>query len=94
VTDLKKFFEPKSVAVVGASKKPDKLSTAIMRNIINSGYQGTIIPINPKETEIMGYTCYPSIAAIPGDLDLALMVVPAARAPSTIASFPCMRRPI
>jgi acetyl coenzyme A synthetase (ADP forming)-like protein len=79
VTDLKKFFEPKSVAVVGASKKPDKLSTAIMRNIINSGYQGTIIPINPKETEIMGYTCYPSIAAIPGDLDLALMVVPAAK---------------
>lgn len=79
MADLTSFFRPNSVAVVGASKTPGKISNAIMRNIINSGYQGAIYPVNPREKEIEGLACYASVTDIPGQVDMAVMVVPAAK---------------
>lgn len=79
MADLTTFFRPKSVAVVGASKTPGKISNAIMRNIIESGYQGAIYPVNPRADEIEGHACYPTVTDIPGEIDTAVMVVPAAK---------------
>lgn len=79
MADLTTFFQPKSVAVVGASKTPGKISNAIMRNIIESGYQGAIYPVNPRADEIEGLVCYPTVTDIPGEVDTAVMVVPAAK---------------
>jgi len=73
---LEAFFEPQSVAVIGASRDTTKLGYGILRNIIESGFQGAIYPINPKANEIMGLQAYPSVLAVPGPIDLAVIVVP------------------
>ncbi|MHB8156227.1 MAG: acetate--CoA ligase alpha subunit [Desulfocucumaceae bacterium] len=77
---LNNFFNPKSVAVVGASKTPGKIGNAIVKNLKDSGYPRDIYPINPREEEIEGLKCYPDIAAIGKNIDLAVISVPAAGA--------------
>lgn len=79
MAELTSFFNPKSVAIIGASKKPDKIGNAIVKNMIDCGYRGNIYPINPKEIEIEGLSCYPSVGKTPGPVDLAVMSVPAAK---------------
>ncbi len=75
---LEEFFHPKSVAVVGASTSPGKLGYAVLENLIDGGYidVGTIYPINPKADEILGQKAYPSVLDVPGDIDLAAVVIP------------------
>ncbi len=70
------FFKPKSVAVVGASGTPGKLGYVIIKNIANSDFSGQVYPVNPKADEILGYKVYPSVSAIPGDVDLVITVLP------------------
>lgn len=77
MAELVSLFKPSSIAVVGASKTPGKIGNAIIRNLLNSGYQGTIYPVNPKDKEIEGLTCYPGVAEIPGKVDTAVISVPA-----------------
>ena len=74
---LESLLNPQSVAVVGASTNPTKLGYLILDNIIKYGYQGQIHPINPKAKEILEHTCYPSVASVPGPVDMAVIVVPA-----------------
>jgi acetyltransferase len=71
------FFNPSSVAVVGASRKPGKVGHEIVRNILNSGYKGAVYPINPEASEILGLKCFPSLVDVPGPIDLAIVAVPA-----------------
>ncbi len=71
------LFTPKQIAVIGASKSPQKIGYAIIDNIIKSGYQGKVYPVNPKEKEIAGLKCYPAIGEIPEKVDLAVLSVPA-----------------
>lgn len=73
------FTQPKSLAVVGASNTPGKIGYAVVNNLITSGYKGNVFPINPKEKEILGLTCYASFAEIPGDVETAIFAVPAKR---------------
>lgn len=75
---LEEFFDPKSVAVVGASSSPGKLGYAVLDNLVNGGYAevGKIYPINPKADEILGQKVYPSVLDVPGEIDLAVMVIP------------------
>ncbi|MFY9541827.1 MAG: CoA-binding protein, partial [Dethiobacteria bacterium] len=77
MSDLSFLFNPKQVAVIGASASPQKIGYAIVSNLIKSGYQGKICPINPKEKEILGLPCYPSIGKVEGQVDLAVISVPA-----------------
>jgi acetyl coenzyme A synthetase (ADP forming)-like protein len=70
------FFNPRAVAIVGASREPGKLGHSILRNVIQHGYRGAIYPINPKADQILGVTCYPSISLAPGPVDLAVIVIP------------------
>lgn len=73
---LDMFFNPCSVAIVGASENPMKLGNRILANVINGGYKGQIYPINPTAKEILGYPCYPSVVSVPGSIELAVIVVP------------------
>jgi acetate---CoA ligase (ADP-forming) len=70
------FFKPRSVAVIGATPNPLKGGNAIIKNLI-TGFKGKIYPVNPKYQQIEGLVCYPSIADIPGTVDLAIVFVPA-----------------
>jgi acetyltransferase len=74
---LRNFFCPGSVAVIGASREEEKVGHIILDNIINSGYKGKLFPVNPKADEIHGIKCYPSVLNVPGDIDLAIIVIPA-----------------
>ena len=75
---LHTFFEPDSVAIVGASTKPGKVGHDILRNMVTGGFQGEVYPVNPHAEEILGKKCYPRVTAIEGSVDLAVIVVPAA----------------
>ena len=75
---LKAFFEPASIAVIGASSIPAKLGHAVLKNIVEGGYprHGKIYPINTKAREILGYPAYPTVLAVPEPIDLAVIVIP------------------
>jgi len=74
---VKVFFEPKSVAVVGASRAPGKIGNTILKNLLTLKYQGQVFPINPNASEISGLKTYPSVAEIPHPVDLAVIAIPA-----------------
>ncbi|MCS7112165.1 MAG: acetate--CoA ligase [Ignisphaera sp.] len=71
------LFRPRSLAIVGASREPGKVGHAILKNVINSGFQGKVYPINPKAEEVLGIKAYKSVLDVPDDIDLAVIVVPA-----------------
>jgi acyl-CoA synthetase (NDP forming) len=82
--ELDFFFNPRSIAVVGASDKPGKLSSTIIDSLLGSGYQGRIYPVNPKYQTIRSIKCYPSIIDIEGGVDLAVFAVPAPVVPGLL----------
>jgi len=73
---LDMFFNPKAVAVIGASRDPAKLGYGVLNNILNSGYPGQTYPINPKSAEVLGLECYKSVLDVPGPVDMAIIVIP------------------
>lgn len=79
MSTLEFFFKPKQVAVIGASRSPQKIGHAILRNIVTSGFRGRIYPVNPREKEIEGIKCYPEIGKVGSPVDLAVVSVPAER---------------
>jgi acetyltransferase len=85
--DLKAFFEPTSVALIGASSKPGKLGHAVLKNLVEGGYarQGKVFPINPKATEILGLKAYPTVLDVPEPIDLAVIIVPYPFVPAVLA---------
>ncbi len=74
---LDAFFQPKSVAVIGASTRRGSLGREILHNIIEYEFNGKLFPVNPKAEFIHSIKCYPSVLAIPDEVDLAIVVVPA-----------------
>jgi len=71
------LLRPKAVAVIGASSVEGKIGYTVVKNLIDSKYEGAIYPINPKSDEILGLKAYPSVLDVPGDIDAAAVVVPA-----------------
>lgn len=65
MSELAGLFNPKSIAIIGASKSPGKIGNVIVKNMIDCGYKGKIIPVNPKESTIEGLQCYPDVNKIP-----------------------------
>jgi acetyltransferase len=78
------FLAPDSIAIVGASADPTKRGYKAMVGLIKDGYPGKVYPINPKADLILGVKAYPSLAAIPGPIDLALVCTPAATVPGVL----------
>jgi len=75
--NLKNFFDPSSVAIIGASHNSEKFGYIVMDNFVRESFDGAIFPVNPDTTPIMGKQVYPSVKAIPDKVDLAVVVVPA-----------------
>lgn len=73
---LDNFFNPQTIAVIGASRTSGKVGHDILKNLIQYGYQGAIYPINPEAPEILGLKAYPSILDVPGQIGLAVIAVP------------------
>jgi len=76
VNSLKPFFEPESVAVIGASRIPGKGGYNIIENLLRLGYQGRIYPVNPRAEEILGMTAFHDMSNIPETPELAIIVLP------------------
>ena len=81
---LEYMFRPKSVAIIGASRKPGKIGHEILRNLIEYKYPGKIYPVNPSAEEILGLKCYKSVIEIPDEVDLAVVSVPAKLVPTIL----------
>jgi acetyltransferase len=75
--NLENFFNPSSIAVVGASGESGKIGDVIARNLLELGYAGKVFFVNPKHEEILGQKCYKSILEIEENIDLAIIVIPA-----------------
>ncbi len=88
---LDTFFNPKSVAIIGASRNPEKIGHVFLNNLLETGYKGKVYPVNPKTTSIKGLRCYPSIAeavkANKKPIDLAVISIPTE--PSIVVTDNC-----
>ena len=76
-TSIRPFFEPRAVAVVGASRSRTKIGGQMFRNLQSEGFQGPLYPVNPSASEVEGVKAYSTVTEIPGPVDLAVITVPA-----------------
>src|SRR5262245_62687473 len=74
---MQRIFHPKAVAVIGASAETGKIGNSMMKNLINGGYKGQIVPVHPKAADILGLKAYKSVLDYPGEIDVAVFAVPA-----------------
>ncbi len=79
---LESFFNPKSVAIVGASRQKSKVGYEILANMMGAGYKGEIYPVNPQADTIEGFKCYPDLKSIKKVPELVIIVVPAKIVPA------------
>lgn len=82
---LGEFFAPRSVAVVGASRDPNKVGHAVLANLLDGGFAGPVHPVNPSASELLGRKAFASLSDIPEPVDLAVIVVPPRSAIETVA---------
>jgi acetyltransferase len=75
-SDLTSLFYPKSIAVVGVSSDPRKLSSIFFTNLIDAGYKGELFPVNPKYENLFGYQCYKSVSSIPNEVEQVAILIP------------------
>jgi acyl-CoA synthetase (NDP forming) len=81
---MARLFEPRSVAVIGASRERGKIGGEILHNLLATGFNGPVYPVNRSAPEIEGTRCYARLADIDGPVDLAVISVPAAAVPAAI----------
>ena len=81
---MDKFFEPRSVCVIGASATPGKPGNVVIRNMRDAGFEGDVYLVNPRGGEIEGYKVYPSIGDLPDGIDQAVVTLPAAATPDIV----------
>lgn len=82
---LDAIFAPRNVAVIGATEKEDSVGRTLLWNLIRNPFGGTVFPVNPKRTNVLGIRAYPSITDVPDEVDLAVIVTPAPTVPGVIA---------
>src|SRR5208282_4911658 len=73
------------IAVIGASQEQGSVGHTLLRNLLKAPFDGTVFPVNPKHSSLLGAQCYQSIGEIPDQIDLAVIATPAATVPSVIA---------
>lgn len=84
VKNLKCIFEPKSIAIIGASATPTKVGAVVLKNLIEGRFEGNVYPINPKHTELAGIKCYTSVTEVKNKIDCAIIATPAPTVPSIV----------
>ncbi|HET7214302.1 MAG TPA: acetate--CoA ligase family protein, partial [Terriglobia bacterium] len=78
------FFSPESVAVIGATEAAASVGRTLLWNLISSPFGGTVYPVNPKRSQVLGVKAYPSIGALPEPVDLAVIITPARTVPGLV----------
>ena len=73
---LEQLFSPQAVAILGASRNPGKVGHAFVANLLASGYQGKIVPVNPEAKDVLGVPCFRDLREYGGKIDLGVIVVP------------------
>jgi acyl-CoA synthetase (NDP forming) len=73
---LAPLLAPRSIALLGASRKRNSVGNDTLRNLLSGGYRGTVFPVNPSYAHLYGQVCYPDMAALPDPVDLAILSVP------------------
>ena len=76
IRSISRLLEPHSIAVVGAGRQRGTIGHELLRNLINGGFEGPVYPVNPSASYVASIPCWPSVAAIPGEVDLAVIAVP------------------
>src|SRR4051812_16597484 len=71
------FFNPRSIAVIGASEEPTRIGSEPVRALRENGYDGAVYPVNPRYETVFGYRCYGSLEAVENEVDLAVIAIPA-----------------
>lgn len=89
VNALKRFFNPRAVAVVGASRRRGTIGGEIFHNLLSYGFQGPVYPVNPTTEVVQSVPAYSSVEAIPGPVDLAVIVVPSAQVIEAATACAC-----
>lgn len=84
IASLHSFFEPKTIAVIGASRDPLSLGYLLLKNILQNEFTGTVYPVNPTATSVSAVKAYPSIQAVPDTIDLAIIMVPITQVLGTV----------
>ena len=84
VRNLEYMFHPKSIAVVGASNRKNSVGRAVMRNLLTGGFNGTVMPVNPKHASVTGVLAYPDVTELPQPADLAVICTPPHTVPKII----------
>ncbi len=87
VRNLNHLFRPSSVAVIGASNRPRSVGHTVMRNLLEGGFAGPIMPVNPKYPAVAGVLAYPDLSCLPVTPDLAVICTPAQMVPGLIAEL-------
>lgn len=78
---LTSLFSPRSIAIIGASERPQSVGAVILGNLLAGGYRGKVFPVNPRRTTVLGQTCWPSIEEVGARVDLAIIATPARSIP-------------
>src|SRR4030042_5956900 len=84
IKKLHALFNPRKIAVIGASNTVRSVGYSLIRNLVSSGFEGTVYPVNPKHENIQGVKAYPDITKIPDKIDLAIVATPARSVPDVI----------
>jgi len=73
------FLRPRSIAVIGATERPDTWGNWIVRRLLEEGIPEAVYPINSKSKTILGIKAYPNVSSVPGEVDMAIIAIPAAQ---------------
>jgi acetyltransferase len=84
IRNLEFLFKPRSVSVVGASNRPRRIGSVVMRNLLNGGFNGPVLPVNAKYEAVAGVLAYPDVASLPVAPDMAIICTPPATVPNLI----------
>jgi acetyltransferase len=85
IRNLEHLFRPKSVAVIGASIRPHSVGATVMKNLLAGGFEGPIMPVNPKYGAVSGVLAYSNVAELPRDPELAVVCTPPGTVPGLIS---------
>ena len=81
---MQRLLRPRSIAVIGAARTPGTVGHELVRNLVAGGFKGPVYPVNPSAAHVASLPCFPSVAAVPGEVDLAVVAVPAPAVPEVV----------
>ena len=84
IRNLEYLFQPRSIALIGASRKEHSVGAVVARNLVEAGFEGPVMPVNPRHPEIQGLQAYPDVESLPQAPDLAVIATPPATVPGIV----------